>query len=130
MLPKAITPKDSIITRLTVYSCTIGFWVDNYLQVVHSRSNRQITVSTIGCQRDEIKVYDSLYDKVDATKNKSEKTFACKIQYTLSRGQKQQGVKDCGLFAVAFATDIAHGKMVVKFDKSKMCHHLCECFVQ
>ena len=78
-----------------------------------------MTVSTIGCQPGEIKVYDSLYDDVDVTiKNKLEKTFACKLHYIIPRLQKQQGVKDCGLFAVAFATNLAHGRNAFKFDQS------------
>lgn len=82
----------------------ISFWVDNYLQVVHSCSNHWITVR---CQSDEIKVFDSLYNEVDiATQNKLKKTFACKIRYNVPRVQKQQGVNDCGLFAVMFTTDI------------------------
>ena len=110
--------------RSTLVQDHIGFWVDNYLQVVHSRSNHWITCG-------EIKVYDSLYNEVDTTtKNKLEKTFACKIQYIVPRVQKQQGVKDCGLFAVAFTTDIAHGKTVFKYDQSKMLNHLHECFEQ
>ena len=117
--------------RSTLVQDHIGFWVDNYLQVVHSRSNHWITVTTIGCQYGEVKVYDSLYKKVDtATKSKLEKTFACKIQYIVPKVQEQQDVKDCGLFAVVFATDIAHGRMVFKYDQSKMRDHLCECFEQ
>ena len=66
-------------------------------------------MSTIDCQPDEIKVYDSLYSEVDiATKNKLEKTFSRKIQYIVPTVQKQKGITDCGLFAVVFATDIAH----------------------
>ena len=99
--------------------------------MVHSRSNHWITVATIGCQRNEIKVYDSLYNEVDiATKNKLEKTFACDIQCIVPKVQKQQGIKDCGLFTLAFATDIAHGKTVFKYDQSKVRNHLYECFKQ
>ena len=39
-------------------------------------------------------------------------------------------VSKTGLFAVAFATDIAYGKKTVEFDQNKMHHHLCECFEQ
>ena len=117
--------------RSTLVQDHIGFWVDNYLQVVHSCSNHWITVKTIGCQYGEVKVYDSLYGKVDtATKSKLEKTFASKIHYIVPKVQEQQRVKDCGLFAVAFATDIAHGRTVFKYDLSKMRDHLCECFEQ
>ena len=61
--------------RSTFVQDHIGFWVDNYLQV------HWITVATIRCRYGEVKVYDSLYNEVDtATKNKLEKTFACKIR--------------------------------------------------
>ena len=66
------------------------------------------------------------YDEVDAaTKNKLEKTYACKIQYILPRVQKQHDLEDCGLFAVAFGTDIAYGKKVGEFDQNRMHHHEC-----
>ena len=86
-------------------------------------------MSTISCQPGEIKVYDSLYNDVDVTtKNKLEKTFTCKLHYITPRLQKQQGVKDCGLFAVAFATNLARGRNIFNFDQSHLHHHLCACF--
>ena len=51
--------------KSTLVQDNIGFGVNNYLQVVHSRSNHWIMVATIGCQHNEIIVYDSLYNEVD-----------------------------------------------------------------
>ena len=63
--------------RSTLIQYHLGCWTNNYLQIVHCRSSHWIVVSSIGCQRGEVKVYDSLYDRVDdATKRKIEKTFA------------------------------------------------------
>ena len=39
-----------------------------------------------------------------------EKTFANKLHYIIPRLQKQRGAIDCGLFAVAFATNSAYGR--------------------
>ena len=86
-------------------------WTDNYIQVLHCRSNHWITISTVGCNHDEINIYDSLYANVDnATKDIIEKIFASStITISLPPVQRQIGVKDCGLFAVAFATYLAFG---------------------
>jgi len=78
-----------------------GVWVNSYVQMFHCCSNHRITVTTVGYHPGEVKVYDSLYDDVDtATMNKLEKTFHCNLQYTVP---SLQGVKDCDLFAIAFA---------------------------
>ena len=84
-------------------------------------------MSTVGCEPGELKVYDSLFDDVDdSTKWKMEKTFASKIKFISCKVQKQKGLKDCGLFAVAFATSIAYAQSF-EFDQSKMRIHLIEC---
>ena len=45
--------------------------------------------------------------------------------------QKQRGSKDCGLFAIAYATALLNEIDVsnIKFDQSKMRQHLLSCFV-
>ena len=45
----------------TLVSNSLGFWINNYIQIVHSRSCHWITVSSIGCQPGEVDIYDSLY---------------------------------------------------------------------
>ncbi len=81
----------------------MGKWLENYVQVYHCRNNHWITVTTVGCKEGEINVYDSLYTTLDsATKTKIEKTFPnSNIDILLPPAQKQDGVKDCGLFALA-----------------------------
>ena len=90
-----------------------------------------ITVSTIGCQPGEINVYDTLYADVDVTtKHKIERVFGSSVIYKLPNIQKQEGIKDCGLFAIAIATDIAFGNTssVFQFQQSKLRPHMKECF--
>ena len=45
--------------------------------------------------------------------------------------QKQEGTKDCGLFAVAIMTSLAHDENPsrITYDQSKFRSHLTECFV-
>jgi len=111
----------------TLVQYHLGYWPDNYLQIVHCRSSHWITVSSIGCQR-EVKMYDSLYDRVDdATKRKIEKALACKLRFIVPVVQKQQGYKDCSLFSIAFATHLAFGKTQFEFKQDCMCQHLIAC---
>ena len=54
-----------------------------------------------------MKVYNSLYDRVDdATKKKIEKTFASKVKFVVPIVQKQQGYKDCSAKKRSFLLNI------------------------
>ena len=80
-----------------------------------------------------MKVYDSLYSGYlsDDLKGRLQKTYSYGKQLTvqLPRVQQQQGSSDCGLFAIAYAVDLALGldPTVVKFDQSLMRQHLKHC---
>ena len=81
-----------------------GKWIGNFLQVYHCRNNHWITASTIGCKIGIVNIYDSLYTD-QLTRSKVEETFPdLKITIMVLPVQKQFGVKDCGLFSLAFAT--------------------------
>ena len=102
--------------RSTLVQYYLGAWADNYFQIVHCRSSHWIAVNSIRCQGGEVKVYDSLYERVnDATKQKIEKTFSSKVKFVVPVVQKQQGYKDCGLFCIAFATHLAFRRTNFKF---------------
>ena len=108
---------------------SIGFWTNNYLQILHCRSCHWITVSTIGCQPNEVNVYDSLYTNVDdGTKRQVEKVFRSSVKFNLPSVQKQVGMTDCGLFAIAFATSLAFGSASVSFKQDSLRLHLQKCF--
>ena len=67
---------------------------------------------TIGCSKDHILVFDSLYDDNDNdTKNIVETIFCgSRLCYSVPAVPKQKGLSDCGLYAVAYATHLSHGK--------------------
>ncbi len=109
---------------------SVGSWTNNYVQIYHCRSNHWIAVSTLGCKDGEINVYDSIYTRIDSdTKCKIEDTFPdSAITIVLPPVQQQDGVKDCGLFALAFATFLAFGNnpqalSVHKFDQKSFREH-------
>ena len=73
------------------------------LQIVHSRGNRWIAVSTIDANDGKVHVYDSVYDTLDedtrsiiSTMFHSTKFHAMKLQ--MVPAQKKVGGRDCGLF--------------------------------
>ena len=81
----------------------------NQLQVIHSRGNHWILASNIGCANGDVNIYDSVYSSVDKA------TIAVITQLFQSsavkmvKSPKQKGGTDCGVFAIATATALAHG---------------------
>ena len=109
----------------------IGFWTNNYIQIFHCRSCHWITASTIGCQSDTVNIYDSLYKDIDGvTKHKIEEVFDSAVKFQLPKVQVQEGLTECGLFAIAFAVTLAFGDNpeACIFDQSRMRPHLHACF--
>uniref|UniRef100_A0A1X7U6V1 Ubiquitin-like protease family profile domain-containing protein n=1 Tax=Amphimedon queenslandica TaxID=400682 RepID=A0A1X7U6V1_AMPQE len=113
-------------------------WVDNYIQIAHCRGNHWIAISTIGCDINKIHVYDSLYSNVDTNTEHNIKTiFASDVSISLPSVQKQLGLKDCGVFAIAFATHLAYSTKCTnhtllsekQFRQDNMRSHLINCFM-
>ena len=99
----------------------IGFWVNIYIQIWHSHQCHWITVSSVGCKAGEINVYDSLYsDQDEVTKCKVQRVLGSStgITFNFPNVQRQVGLTDCGLFAVAFATSLVLGQDVLSFNKT------------
>ena len=78
------------------------------LQVIHSRGNHWIIASTVHDEGpNKVMIYDSLYDNIDAgTQGIICDIFGSAAVPEIVKVHKQQGVRDCGLFAIAFATAI------------------------
>ena len=104
-----------------------------FVQIVHCNSGHWLTVSTIGCEPSEVRIYDSLYSSAS-------ECVQCQIATLLATPsshitlhfmdvQMQAGTYDCGLFAVAFATALVHGFNPGQyfFDQSSMRRHLWKC---
>lgn len=107
-------------------------WIENFVQICHCRSNHWITLSTIGCQFGEIRVYDSLYDDVDEnTVSTFKRLFnQDKLSVILASVQRQNGINDCGLFSIANATSLcitSDASFSHPFNQAKLCEHLVYC---
>lgn len=116
---------------------SIGNWVENYIQIFHCYGNHWICASTIGCEEGVVNIYDSLYSSVsDATQSSISRIFSLTdITYVIPCIQKQNGVKDCGLFAIAVSTYLAFGGDVEaltchRFEQSCLRSHLISCLEQ
>ena len=111
---------------------------EKMLQIVHCDSRHHwIVATTIGNKRDagEVLVYDSIFKNVDRETRKN----ICNIFQLLPvsnikvvKTKKQIGTKDCGLFAIAYATALALGQDPSKlsFHQESMRSHFVACLVQ
>ena len=92
-------------------------------------------ITTIGAEKDCVFVYDSLYPSVGSnTKLQIAALFATpgpRISLQVVNCQLQKGSCDCGLFAVAFATALAHGlhPESLNFKQNDMRQHLHGCLI-
>jgi len=107
----------------------------NWVQIVHCQSrDHWITATTLGCNNGMVKIYDSVFRNIDdSTRQIIYKCFPRNTQIkVVGRTQKQVGEKDCGIFALAFATSLALGVDIehVNFHQDRMRLHLARCFVQ
>ena len=102
----------------------------NQLQVIHSCGDHWIAASTVGCTGDEVLVCDSLYGTLDtSTANVISNLFHSSLVKMLDC-QKQEGGKDCGVLAIAYATAIGHGvdPASIKLNQAAMRSHLIKYF--
>jgi len=106
--------------------------ISEFIQVINTGSH-WVCLSSISCPAGVVKVYDSLYGRA-STKAVD---HACRMLFhrgktvTLihEKVQKQKGINDCGLFAIAFATTLCHGHdpATTRYDQKAMRQHLVDC---
>ena len=108
--------------------------VKNKLQIIHCKKRQHwIVATTVNSRSNEVKVFDSIFVSLDKeTKQVLLNLFGhdkAEPKLKLLKSQKQSGSKDCGLFAVAYATSIAFGKDPTKkiLYQDKMRTHLVDC---
>lgn len=98
------------------------------LTTSYSHGDHWIVASTVGCA-DTIRVYDSVYNTLDkGTLDVVVNLFGSSM-VKMMECQKLAGGKDCGLFAIAYATAISHGvdPTCMKMNQSTMWNHLRKC---
>ena len=127
LLQKQFPGVNGLQSTLYQYKPKASVSPKDQLQVIHSRGNHWIVASTVGCTG-EVLVYDSLYSTLDtATRDVIANLFHSSTVKML-KCQKQEGGKDCGLFAIAYATAIRVDPTSVKLNQAAMRSHLIKCF--
>ena len=107
--------------------------ITNWLQIIFCKDRSHwVAATTIGCEVGAVKVFDSIFHKLD------EESKHCILNYLpkntkiklVGTSQKQIGDRDCGVFAIAFCTSLAFGKDPAKqkFIQERARPHLVTCF--
>ena len=99
---------------------------NNYLQIIHCRQNHWIVATTTGSYP-EVFIYDSIYESVDQATLDTMKQLFGDISVKVAGGPKQEGVTDCGLFAVATCVSLVNGQQPENYLQSYMRSHLINC---
>ena len=106
--------------------------ISEFVQIINT-SNHWVCLSTVSCRPGTINIYDSLFQRVSQIAIH----HSCRmlmydgdsILFINQKVQKQISGSDCGLFALAFATDICHGidPVIQSYDQQKMRAHYVSC---
>ena len=121
-----------IIQSTTFHHQLLNYCGTETVHVHHNGHNHYVTSSSIGKR---IQIYDSLNSTstpelekqmtaLYSPDNTRPQTF--QVQMT----QQQVGATDCGIFAIAYAVELAHGHdpSAIVYDQSEMRNHLLKCF--
>ena len=102
-----------------------------FVQILHTGNHHWLTVE--GVTPSLVKVYDSLNDSTSITTQLQIASILCceasSMYVEVQNTQFQNGGSDCGLFAVAYATDLCHGNnpASVRYYQHKLRPHLVKC---
>lgn len=106
-----------------------------YLQVLHTGADHWITIEILSDE--EVRVYDSMFLKPTYHTLKQiasiVKSRHHQIQLSLAKVQFQKTANDCGVYALAFLTDLCHGIDPTTCDYAsaqELRKHLIHCFKQ
>lgn len=82
-----------------------------FVQVLHVNSLHWVTV--VGVNSSLVKVYDSVFNTVGTSLAQQTaailRTKSDNVVFEVEKTQFQQGKVDCGLYAIAFATEFCYG---------------------
>ena len=103
------------------------------MQIINIRNSHWCTVTNIGCNEGEVKVYDSLYSSVSTSTLHVIASLlyssASELVIMMMDVGRQSNSSDCGVLAIAFAYDICSGfdPGNVKYDHKSIRQHLANC---
>ena len=103
-----------------------------FIQILHTGGNHWVCVSSIGCQKGHVNLYDSLYHDIisDEVTEQTKSLLGDEFEkLVVIPVQQQNNGCDCGVFAIAYATCLVYKKdlLTAEFDIQKMRLHLLHC---
>ena len=102
-----------------------------FVQVIHVKDTHWLTVSNVGCDASTVTIYDSLPATVGDRLQKHVCHFwKCEgkqATFQVANIRRQPNVFDCGLFALASATDLAYGNDPIRYEVGRMRPYLIKC---
>ena len=109
LIKKQLDDLSGLHCTLTISQLQAPIISEKMLQILCIDGNYWVVASNIGCSTGKVNLYDSLYNEIsDATQMLLEKVIE-NAKVTLPECSEQIGSHDCGLFAIAFCTALAHG---------------------
>ena len=105
---------------------------ENAIQIFQIEEDHWVCATTIGASGKKVLVYDSTYIRwSDQAVSFVRKQFRCAASNitVLRNVEKQQGGRECGLYAIANATSLAYEKDPIKmtYKELAMRDHLVHC---
>ena len=101
------------------------------LQVIYSSGNHWIVASNVHQEEsNKVIMHDSMFDSVnDRAQVIMHELFGVLAKHDLSKAHKLQGVRDCRLFSIAFASAICFKQDLHRpFQQKAMQLHWLQCF--
>ena len=104
----------------------------DFVQILHTGGNHWVCISSIGCEKGFVNLYDSLFydvildDLEQQVRNLIGEDFKA---ISVVPVQQQSNGSDCGVFAIAFATVLVYNldKNIPEFNVYQMRTHLSTC---
>ena len=107
--------------------------VSTFIQILNVERSHWIVVSNVGCKKAVVNIYDSAYNFLSLNTKKQICSLwqpsSDQVEFQLVNVQRQPNSSDCGLFAIANATELAHGRdpLLCMWDACQMREHLFNC---
>ena len=98
----------------TLFGANLSFPITKppFIQILHVHNNHWITVEAV--TMNFVRVYDSLYYSTDISAQMQIAALICSpeqvIELDIQQTQFQVGSSDCGLYSIAYTTDLAYRK--------------------
>jgi len=119
----------------TMFDIVKGYAGYPYIQVLHTGKDHWITIEIVS--EDEVRIFDSLFLKPTYYVMKQVASVmesqSWKLKMLLEKVQFQKNAVDCGVYAIAYMTDLCHGvdpSSCYYAESTVLRKHLIQCYTE